>query len=126
MGRGIEDLPGSAGEVDRAKVLWSRLRNKVEGKPSASEAAQDVAKNPEDPDARAVLRVQLRKLLEGEGVLAAEVASLLDSDGAALTAAVVNGSGTIVQGSGAVAAGAGEIAVGRDIVSVGFHTKGRD
>jgi len=123
MGRDKEDSPGPVGDLDRVKLLWSRLRNKVEGKPTAAEAAQDVAKNPEDSDARAVLRVQLRKLLERDAVLAAEMGSLLDSDFATQTAAVMQGSGAIAQGNGNVMAGAGGIAVGRDIY---FYAKSRD
>ena len=60
----------------RAKVLWTKLRTKMEVNPAAQEAAQDVANAPEDADAQAALRLQLRKLLSGDEILAAEMTRL--------------------------------------------------
>lgn len=61
---------------EKAKALWAQLRPKVEAKPAAREAVQDVAAYPKDEDARAALRLQLRKLLAEDPALAAEVARL--------------------------------------------------
>ncbi len=61
----------------RAKALWSRLHPKVAAKPAAQEAAQDVAQAPEDEDAQASLRQQLKKLLGEDKALATEVARLM-------------------------------------------------
>ncbi len=61
---------------EQAQALWGKLRGKVEAKPAALEAAQDVAAAPEDQDAQAALRLQLRKLLAEDTTLAAEVARL--------------------------------------------------
>jgi hypothetical protein len=97
------------------KSLWAKLRPKVEEKPAAAEAAQDVAKAPEDPDSQAALRVQLRKILEADPSLAAEIARLLETASPKTTyQAEVHGSGAIAQGK-SVAAGAGGIAAGRDV-----------
>src|SRR6185295_13832735 len=103
------------GAPEILKSLWAKLRPKVEEKPAAAEAAQDVAKSPEDPDSQAALRVQLRKILEADSSLAAEIAKLLEAAGPKTTyQAEMHGSGAIAQGK-SVAAGAGGIAVGRDV-----------
>jgi Flp pilus assembly protein TadD len=89
---------------------------KVEEKEAAREAAADVAASPDDADARVALRRQLRKILESDGSLAAEVAKLLDEAGAGPRYhAELHGSGAIAQGRGAVAAGQGGVAVGGDV-----------
>ncbi|HHH42146.1 MAG TPA: hypothetical protein ENK56_09115 [Chloroflexi bacterium] len=61
---------------EKAKSLWAKLRPKVEAKPAAQEAAQDVAADPDDEDAQAALRLQLKKLLAKDAGLAEEVARL--------------------------------------------------
>ncbi|MDM9583670.1 CHAT domain-containing protein [Nostoc sp. GT001] len=61
----------------KATVVWSKLQPKVEGKAAALEAAKDVANDPEDEDLQTALRVQLKKILEGEPTLAAEIAQIL-------------------------------------------------
>lgn len=63
---------------DKVEALWNKLRPKVEAKPSALEAAQDVAKTPTDADAQAALRMQLRKLLAEDKALAQEIARLME------------------------------------------------
>jgi hypothetical protein len=83
------------------KGLWSKLRAKVEAKPAAIEAAQEVAKNPDDVDAQAALRLQLRKLLEGDATLAEEVYELVEKAQAA--------------GVTVTASGDRSVAVGRDV-----------
>jgi hypothetical protein len=119
---GGTELVKKAGEtlkeegLELAKKLWARLRPKVEEKPAAIEAAQDVAKAPEDSDAQGALRLQLRKLLEEDASLASELAKLLDAAGHRQTwTAELHGSGAIAQGQGNVVAGAGGIAAGRDV-----------
>ena len=61
-----------------AKSLWTKLKPKVEAKPGALEAAQDVAHAPEDKDLHAALRVQLKKLLTEDQSLAVEVSRWLE------------------------------------------------
>jgi hypothetical protein len=91
------------------KALWAKLRPRVEEKPAAVEAAQDVAKAPEDADAQAVLRVQLRKILEADSSLAAEIAKILEVAGPKAAVHVE------VHGNHNVMAGKDGIAAGRDV-----------
>jgi hypothetical protein len=105
-----KDLSAEAWE--RIKKLWGLLRGRVDQKPAAAEAAQDVARTPEDPDALATLRHQIKKILAEDEAFAAEIAQLV---GGPSFQANLQGSGAIAQGPGAVAAGAGGIAVGRDV-----------
>jgi len=62
---------------DHAKALWDKLRPKVETRPAALEAIQDAADHPDDEDALAALRLQLKKLLAEDEALAQELAHLL-------------------------------------------------
>jgi len=62
---------------ERAKALWSKLHPKVAAKPAFQEAAQDVAQAPEDEDAQASLRQQLKKLLGEDKALAMEITRLM-------------------------------------------------
>ena len=66
-----------------AKSLWTKLQPKVEAKPAALEAAQDVAEAPEDKDIQTTLRVQLKKLLTEDQSLAEEVSRWLEQGEAA-------------------------------------------
>ena len=98
---------------EKIKAIWQRLRGKVEASPAALAAIQDVAGDPNDPDAQASLRHQLKKLLSTDEALATEVARLLEDAGIKLEyRAELHGDGAIAQGSGAVAAGKGGVAVG--------------
>ena len=62
-----------------AKALWAKLKPKVEANPAAQEAVQEAADHPEDADARAALRLQLRKLLAEDEALAYEVQQALEA-----------------------------------------------
>jgi hypothetical protein len=59
-----------------AKAIWERLKPGVEERPAAKEAAEDVAANPDDEDAVAALRLQLRKLVEEDEELARDLTKL--------------------------------------------------
>jgi hypothetical protein len=61
---------------NQAKAIWAKLHPKVEAKEAAKEAAADVAKNPEDEDLQASLRVQLKKILDADTGLAEEIAKI--------------------------------------------------
>jgi hypothetical protein len=61
-----------------AKAIWDKLRLKVETIPAAQDAALDAAEVPDDPDAVAAFRHQLKKLLTNDEALAREVGLLLD------------------------------------------------
>jgi hypothetical protein len=73
--KGAEEAgKNSGGEAwEWSKELWNKLRPKVEAKPAALEAAQDVTKTPKDEDAQAALRNQLKKLLSEDESLAREI-----------------------------------------------------
>ncbi|MDJ0734843.1 MAG: CHAT domain-containing protein [Nostocaceae cyanobacterium] len=64
----------------KATVVWSKLQPKVEAKAAALEAAKDVANEPEDEDAIAALRLQLKKLLNSDSTLASEIARVFESE----------------------------------------------
>jgi hypothetical protein len=59
-----------------AKALWERLKPGVEAKPAAQEAVDEVAGRPDDEDALAAMRLQLRKLLEADTQLEGDVAAI--------------------------------------------------
>jgi hypothetical protein len=77
LGKGAEKL-GEKG----ADEIFKKLSPHLEAKPSAKEAVVDVAKNPEDADGLAALRVQLKKILEApeNAALKAEIAKILEGE----------------------------------------------
>lgn len=77
---------------ERAKALWGRIHPAMESRPAAYEALQDVVAHPDDPDSRAALRLQLRKLLTEEPSLVAEIASLLPKGTTISRSIVIGGS----------------------------------
>jgi hypothetical protein len=84
--------------------------------PADSEEVARLKSRIKDADAQAVLRVQLRKILEADSSLAAEIAKILEAAGPQTSFhAEVDGSGAVAQGMGNVVAGKEGIAVGRDV-----------
>jgi len=81
-----------------AKSLWTKLKPEVEAKPAALEAAQDVARAPEDEDLQAALRVQLKKLLTEDLSLAEVVSRWLDQGKAAGIIVTASGERSIAIG----------------------------
>ena len=79
---------------EKAKTLWEKLR----GKERVVQAAQDLADAPNDPDAQAALRLQLRRTLEADPALAAEVARLWDEAQAAGVTVVASGDRSVAIG----------------------------
>ncbi len=63
---------------EHAKLVWSRLRHKVEAKPDVKDALQNVANVPADERAQTALHLQMRKLLADDPELAHDLAALLD------------------------------------------------
>lgn len=111
---------GAAGEAgkkfgaaawDKARALWGKLRPRVEDKPAAQAAVQDAAQNPQDEDARAVLRLQVKKMLAEDAGLAQEIAEMVK---AGAQAGVI----TIASGERAVALG-GDIVGSTVTISTG-------
>ena len=64
-------LAGAAWE--EAKKLWLKIRPQIEDKAAALEAAHEAADAPDDADAQAALRLQLKKLFTEDEALAREV-----------------------------------------------------
>ncbi len=74
-----ETTKKAVGETwDATKALWTRMKSKVEEKPAALEAAQDLAANPNDADSQATLRNQLKKLLNEDQSFATEIEQLFN------------------------------------------------
>lgn len=80
---------------DYATRIWERLRPRLEERAGAPEAAEAVAKAPDDADSGTILEIHLRKILAENPALATDLRSILDQAQAA---------GVIATGSGSVAA----------------------
>ncbi len=80
-----------------AQTLWGKLRPRVQTKPAAQEAAQDVAEHPDDADAQAALRRQLVKLLD-DAALAQDLAQVWEQAHAAGVTLFVSGDRNVVAG----------------------------
>jgi hypothetical protein len=93
-------LGEKAGEqgFEQAKALWEKLRPKVEARPAALEAAQDAAAHPDDEDALAALRLQLKKLLAEDQALAQELPRLLSQTRPAGQTVIASGSRSVAIG----------------------------
>lgn len=72
----------------KAKAIWAKLQPKVEAKPMAKGAAEELANSPSDTDALDTLQKQLKKLLDEDKTLAAEIARLMQSDEEVISKAV--------------------------------------
>jgi hypothetical protein len=83
---------------EKAKALWGTLWPKVEEKPAAQEAVQDVASNPEDEDAQAALRQQVKKLLVEDSGLAQEIAEMVKAGAQAGVIAIASGERAVALG----------------------------
>ena len=97
---------------EAAKEIWDQLQPMLEAKIAATEAVQDLAEGPEDPDRQAALRNQLRKILSSDQALAEQLAGILQSHAPSVAYSATSQAGGIAQGERPVAAGAGGIAVG--------------
>lgn len=107
---GAEIAKGAAGKAGEKLVeqIWSKLRPKVEAKPAAQEAVADVLKAPNDADAQAALRQQIKKILAEDEPLANEL-RIYVTQGDTNTATV--GAGARVE----------QLAVGKEIYQSIFH-----
>jgi hypothetical protein len=74
-GKKIGEKAGG-GAWEKAKAMWAKLRPGTEAKPAAQEAVQEVTAAPEDEDARAALRLQLKKLFAEDESLAKEISEM--------------------------------------------------
>lgn len=84
---------------DLASKLWGKLGTQVEARPSAKEAAADLAAQPTDEDAQAVLRVQIKKLLADAPHLQQELEALLqEAQGSGSTTVTASGDRSVAIG----------------------------
>jgi hypothetical protein len=121
-GKGLAD---KASEAIGAKVwesgqaLWERLAARVGERPAAAEAVADVAADPDDEPARGALQLQLRKILESDSALRAQVEAILSH---------AHQQGVVIHGD--VRADRGGIAAGRDVnagtINAGYRPDVRD
>jgi len=81
---------------DHARRLWARLGPAVEARPAAAEAACDLAAQPDDDGARAVLAWQLEKAIGADPSLARDLRRLWDAAGRG--AVVAAGDRSVVAG----------------------------
>ncbi len=116
--KGMEKLGEKIGEgvTETAKALWRKLWPAVKANPPAAAAVEEVIVAPDDADAQAALRLQIKKLLAADQDLLAGLAQVLEAAGHPQHyQAAVYGDGAAAQGPGAVAAGKGGVAVGGDL-----------
>lgn len=85
---------------DLARALWVMLQPKVQAKPALQEAVQDVVDAPNEEDARAALRQQLKKLFTEDSAFANEIAELLSKAKATGNTVTVNGDRAVGIGGG--------------------------
>jgi hypothetical protein len=114
-GRVADTATDAAAEqaVGFAKRIWNALRGPVQEKDAAREAVEDLSRHPNDEELRTVLRVQLRKLLEQDAELAAEVGRLWEeAEAAGATAVSIR----------VTASGTGSVAIGRDAIGSSIVT----
>jgi hypothetical protein len=64
----------------KAQAIWEILGSKVAAKATAQEAAIDLAKNPNDKDLQATLRVQLKKLLDQDAELSKAIVTHIQAE----------------------------------------------
>ncbi len=87
----------------KAKAVWVKIQPKVEAKPMAKAAAEELANSPNDADALDTLQKQLKKLLDEDKALAAEIAGLMEEDSEVISKVVntfnetVTGNENVVQ-----------------------------
>lgn len=107
-----ENLPG------QVQQLWKMIREKMEGKPAAAGAAEELVEKPEDTDNQEAFLLQLKKILKEDSEfgshLEAMLKALAESDLGKEKGVINLGSGAVASG-GSTAAGAGGIAVGGNV-----------
>ena len=84
---------------EKASAVWNLIKPKADASPALAEALQDVERNPTDADSLAVLRVQIRKLLEADPELVTRVRPLVESNSTSTTQTVVGNENLTVGGN---------------------------
>jgi hypothetical protein len=94
--------------------VWKTVEKKFDTKAAAKEALEDLLKSPDDTDAQAAFRQQLKKLMAEDEIFATELSKLLEAAGDTYKASLT-GDGAIAQGTGAKAVGKGGVMIGGDV-----------
>ena len=106
-GKAAEGAAKALGEdaYKKAKAIWAKLHPRLAANPAALAAAEEVAQAPEDQDAVAALRLQVKKLLASDETLLRDLTALrgdglptVNIGGSADGATIVTGS--TIQGDG--------------------------
>lgn len=110
---------GSKAAAKKAgETLVAALERRFKGQPAAGEALQDVKAAPQDGDAQAALRLQLKKALAADPDFLSELARLLEAAQAGTPAvtyrAEARGSGNVIA-QGEVAAADHSVATRGDV-----------
>lgn len=103
--KAVEGAAQKLGEDVWRKVtaIWGKLRPKVEAKPMAKGAAEELANSPNDTDALEILQKQLKKLLDEDKALAAEIAGFMEENSEVISKVVntfnqnITGNDNVVQ-----------------------------
>jgi hypothetical protein len=90
--------------------VWGAIRKKLDARPTAKEALDDLQKTPEDPDTQASFRQQLKKAMAEDNSFATELGKLLEAAGDEYKASLT-GDGALAQGTGAKAVGKGGVMI---------------
>lgn len=88
--------------LEYASRIWAWLHARSSSVPDMQAAALDVAQNPDEADLQAVLRVQIRKLLESQPKLEQELQAIVDSKPQQFNSVTASGDGAIAIGGNAV------------------------
>jgi hypothetical protein len=97
--------------------VWDFVKTKMESKPETASLPAEVANTPDDEDAQAAFRYQLKKLLENDEAFASQLDALVkEAKQVTVTNMTANltGDGAIAQGENAKAVGAGGVMIGGD------------
>jgi hypothetical protein len=98
-----EAVPAAVGKV------WALLEHRMNQKPAAKEALDDLKQNPQDPDLQTVTKVQLTKMIREDPDFARELANLLEEARGTIRA---SGSATVVVGDNNRVVGARGVMIG--------------
>jgi hypothetical protein len=83
---------------DQAAKLWNWLKPKAEAEPALQTAVADLAAQPDDADAQAALRLQLKKLLTAQPALVSELQAMVQVNVTQTVTQNVTGDRNIVSG----------------------------
>ncbi len=102
---GGEDLAKAVGQAvgQHTAALLKAISARFKGHPAAEEAMNDFVKTPQDVDAQAALRLQLKKLLETDESFRQELLALLEQAqkeeaGTRTTTVIASGKGAVATG----------------------------